>query len=110
MWTTFSLNHHRRYSPISVVSTSVVDGMYYAGRLDNDPDPDIISRSHDLVSNLATRATILIRADNGGVALMCFIGAGFGEVSTCQSVENMKLECSASAGRLTASFLVPKSR
>ncbi|KAI6112020.1 hypothetical protein EDD16DRAFT_1605698 [Pisolithus croceorrhizus] len=86
--------------------------MYYAGRLDNDPDPDIISRSHDLVSNLATRATILIRADNGGVALMCFIGAGFGEVSTCQTHETreMKLECSASAGRLTASFLVPKSR
>ncbi|KAI6168631.1 hypothetical protein EDD17DRAFT_1528773 [Pisolithus thermaeus] len=106
-----SLDYHRRRSPISgtVVSTSAVGGMYFAGRLDNDPDPDIISRSDVLDSNLATRATIFTPVDNEGIALMCFMGAGLEEVSTCQNRESQeqargtretKLERSVSADRL----------
>ncbi|KAI5981296.1 phosphatidylserine decarboxylase family protein [Pisolithus marmoratus] len=87
-----SLNYHRWHSPVSgtVVSTSVVDGTYYAGRLDNDPAPDIISGSDDFVSNLATRAIIFIEADNEDIGLMCFIGVGLGEVSTCQIAEDLE--------------------
>ncbi|KAI6007776.1 phosphatidylserine decarboxylase-domain-containing protein [Pisolithus orientalis] len=81
-----SLNYHRWHSPVSgtVVSASVVEGTYYAARLDNDTDPDVVSRSDDFISNIATRAIIFIQADSDDIGLMCFIGVGLGEVSTCQ--------------------------
>ena len=81
-----SLNYHRWNSPINgtVTYAEVIDGTYYAARLDDDPSPNVISRSDDFVANLATRAIIIIRADNKKLGLVGFIGVGLGEVSTCQ--------------------------
>ena len=87
-----SLNYHRWNSPINgtVTYAEVIDGTYYAARLDDDPSPDVISRSDDFVANLATRAIIIIRADNEKLGLVCFIGVGLGEVSTCQIAEGLQ--------------------
>ena len=81
-----SLDYHRWHSPVDgvVKKAYLIPGTYYAARLDNDPDPDVISRSQDFVTNIATRALIFIESDNPVIGLMCFVAVGLGEVSTCE--------------------------
>ena len=81
-----SLDYHRWHSPVDgvVKKAYLVPGTYYAARLDNDPDPDVVSRSQDFVTNIATRALIFIESDNPIIGLMCFVAVGLGEVSTCE--------------------------
>ncbi|KAI5997823.1 phosphatidylserine decarboxylase-like protein [Pisolithus orientalis] len=80
-----SLDYHRWHSPVDgiVRNTRLIPGMYYAARLDNDPDPDVVSRSQDFVTAIAARALIFIESDNPVIGLMCFVAVGLGEVSTC---------------------------
>ncbi|KAI6153078.1 phosphatidylserine decarboxylase-like protein [Pisolithus tinctorius] len=80
-----SLDYHRWHSPVDgiVRKTRLIPGMYYAARLDNDPDPDVVSRSQDFVTAIAARALIFIESDNPVIGLMCFVAVGLGEVSTC---------------------------
>ncbi|KAF9242268.1 Phophatidylserine decarboxylase-domain-containing protein [Melanogaster broomeanus] len=79
-----SLDYHRWHSPVDgrVVAVQIVPGTYYAGRLDDDQDPDIISRSQAFVTAISTRALIFIESDNANIGLMCFVGVGLGEIST----------------------------
>ncbi|KAF9237631.1 Phophatidylserine decarboxylase-domain-containing protein [Melanogaster broomeanus] len=79
-----SLDYHRWHSPVDgrVVDVQVVPGTYYAGRLDDDQDPDVISRSQAFVTAISTRALIFIESDNVNIGLMCFVGVGLGEIST----------------------------
>ncbi|KAI5998587.1 Phophatidylserine decarboxylase-domain-containing protein [Pisolithus albus] len=99
-----SLDYHRWRSPVkgTVVKTRLISGAthpnppptYYAACLDDDhTDLDVVSRSQDFVTAISTRALIFIQAD-GPVGLMCFVGVGLGEVSTCNIVvkEGDKLE------------------
>ncbi|KAI5989662.1 Phophatidylserine decarboxylase-domain-containing protein [Pisolithus orientalis] len=93
-------DYHRWLSPVNgtVVKTRLISGAtyrdspsvphptYYAARLDDDDkDLDVISRSQDFVSNVSTRALIFIQAEEP-VGLMCFVGVGLGEVSTCNVI------------------------
>jgi len=106
-----SRDYHRWRSPITgtVRATRLIPGTYYAARLQNPPsadpdpptppppvpvDPDPISRSQDFVSAISTRALIFIQADNQDLGLVCFVGVGLGEVSTCNIIvkENQHLE------------------
>ncbi|KAI6102172.1 Phophatidylserine decarboxylase-domain-containing protein [Pisolithus sp. B1] len=91
-----SLDYHRWRSPVSgtVVKTRLISGAthpnppptYYAACLDDDhTDLDVVSRSQDFVTAISTRALIFIQADEP-VGLMCFVGVGLGEVSTCNTV------------------------
>lgn len=79
-----SLDYHRWHSPVDgrVVKTCIIPGTYYAARLDDDPDPDVISRSQGFVTAISTRALIFIESNNPNIGLMCFVGVGLGEVST----------------------------
>ncbi|KAH0831096.1 Phophatidylserine decarboxylase-domain-containing protein [Lanmaoa asiatica] len=79
-----SLDYHRWHSPVDgrVVKTYFVPGTYYAARLDDDPDPDVISRSQAFVTAISARAVIFIESDNPHIGLMCFVGVGLGEIST----------------------------
>ncbi|KAG9313740.1 Phophatidylserine decarboxylase-domain-containing protein [Chiua virens] len=79
-----ALDYHRWHSPVDgrVVKTYVVPGTYYAARLDDNPDPDVVSRSQAFVTAMSTRAVIFIESDNPAIGLMCFVGVGLGEVST----------------------------
>ncbi|KIJ60137.1 hypothetical protein HYDPIDRAFT_117603 [Hydnomerulius pinastri MD-312] len=85
-----SLDYHHWHSPIDGVVKKAyrVPGTYYAARLDDDPDPDIMSRSQDFVTAVSARALIFIESDNPSIGLMCFVGVGLGEVSTCEIVVN----------------------
>ncbi|KAI5990213.1 Phophatidylserine decarboxylase-domain-containing protein [Pisolithus albus] len=99
-----SLDYHGWRSPVNgtVVKTRLISGAthpnppptYYAACLDDgnpdedgNPDLDVISRSQDFVTAISTRALIFIQADEP-VGLMCFVGVGLGEVSTCNIVVN----------------------
>jgi phosphatidylserine decarboxylase len=79
-----SLDYHRWHCPVNgrVVKTYVVPGTYYAALLDDDSDPDVISRSQAFVTAISTRALIFIESDNPDIGLMCFVGVGLGEIST----------------------------
>ncbi|KAL4069196.1 Phophatidylserine decarboxylase-domain-containing protein [Scleroderma citrinum] len=81
-----SLDYHRWHSPVDgvVKKAYLIPGTYYAARLDSDPDPDVVSRSQDFVTAVATRALIFIESDNPAIGLMCFVAVGLGEVSTCE--------------------------
>ncbi|KAI6112750.1 phosphatidylserine decarboxylase-domain-containing protein [Pisolithus sp. B1] len=90
-----SLDYHRWHSPVKgkVVKTRLISGAshtgaphptYFAACLDDErKDLDVISRSQDFVTAISTRALIFIQADEP-VGLMCFVGVGLCEVSTCE--------------------------
>ncbi|KAI6138399.1 Phophatidylserine decarboxylase-domain-containing protein [Pisolithus tinctorius] len=86
-----SLDYHCWRSPVNgtVVKTCLISGAthpnppptYYAACLDDDhKDLDVVSRSQDFVSNISF--------PHEPVGLMCFVGVGLGEVSTCNIVVN----------------------
>ncbi|PPQ91232.1 hypothetical protein CVT25_000087 [Psilocybe cyanescens] len=87
-----ALNYHRWASPVSgrVVKTINIPGTYYAkspimGFVDGrGPDPDDPNLNQAFITSLATRALVFIDAVNPSIGLMCFIGVGMAEVSTCE--------------------------
>ncbi|KAH2031568.1 hypothetical protein KXV65_002049 [Aspergillus fumigatus] len=89
-----ALSYHRWHSPVSgkVVKASVVEGTYYSEPLFEgvgDPSPHQIDLSGQVTaqeynSATATRALIFIEADHPAIGLMCFMGIGMCEVSTCE--------------------------
>ncbi|KAF4216621.1 hypothetical protein CNMCM8980_006519 [Aspergillus fumigatiaffinis] len=89
-----ALSYHRWHSPVSgkVVKAYVVEGTYYSEPLFEgvgDPSPHQIDLSGQVTaqeynSATATRALIFIEADHPAIGLMCFMGIGMCEVSTCE--------------------------
>lgn len=104
VWQAFlsALSYHRWHSPVDgeVVKTVMVPGTYYLQAIDAletnqthtpnvpagetpGPAPDLLDRSQDFITQLAARCLIFIKSDNPAIGLMCFIGVGMVEVSTC---------------------------
>ncbi|KAG6003956.1 hypothetical protein E4U21_001583 [Claviceps maximensis] len=89
-----ALSYHRWHAPVSgtVRRAFVQDGTYFSEPLfEGVGDPDVheidakgIAVAQGYLSALATRAVILIEADNPRIGLMAFIGIGMDEVSTCE--------------------------
>ena len=86
-----ALSYHRWHSPVNgtVKKAYVVNGTYYLGNmfhsfLTEQPDPTGPNNSQGFLTAVATRALIFIEADNPAIGLMCFIGVGMAEVSSCQ--------------------------
>lgn len=90
-------DYHRWHSPIkgTVTKAVVLPGSYYAVLPDNGApadDPDLeegdphgaLIRSQPWLTVSATRALIFIQSDNPDIGLICFIGVGMAEVSTCE--------------------------
>lgn len=90
-------DYHRWRSPVDgVIEKAVIlPGTYYAVLPDAGAEPDdpdlktgdphgALIRSQSWITLSATRALIYIRADNPDIGLMCFIGVGMAEVSTCE--------------------------
>ncbi|KAF9033618.1 phosphatidylserine decarboxylase [Panaeolus papilionaceus] len=90
-------DYHRWHSPINgtVIKVANVPGTYYAvipdeGAAVDDPDlkPNdphgALFRSQGYLTLSAARALIFIKSPNPDIGLMCFIGIGMCEVSTCQ--------------------------
>lgn len=89
-----ALSFHRWTSPVSgtIKKAFVQDGTYFSEPLFEglgDPttesiDTGGITKGQGYLSALATRAIIFIEADNPLIGLMCFVGIGMDEVSTCE--------------------------
>ncbi len=80
-----ALSYHRWHAPVSgrVVKTRVVNGTYYSETLAEGLDPSGPNESQGYIAEVATRGLIFIEADNPDIGLMCFVGIGMSEVSTC---------------------------
>lgn len=89
-----ALSYHRWHSPISgtVKRAFVQDGTYFSEPLfegvgdpsNTEIDPTGLPLAQGYLSALATRAIIVIEADNKDLGLVTFIGIGMDEVSTCE--------------------------
>lgn len=89
-----ALSYHRWHSPVSgtVRRAFVAEGTYFSEPLfEGIGDPDVkeintagLGVAQGYLSALATRAIIIIEADNTKVGLVAFIGIGMDEVSTCE--------------------------
>jgi phosphatidylserine decarboxylase len=89
-----ALSYHRWHSPVSgkIVKAYVKDGTYFSEPLFEglgDPsakgsiDEDGEKTDQGYLTATATRAIIFIEADNKHLGLVCFLGIGMTEVSTC---------------------------
>lgn len=89
-----ALSYHRWHAPVTgrIKKAYVIDGTYYSEPLFEglgDPEKkDSIdmggeSTSQGYLTQVATRAVILIEADEPRIGLMAFVGVGMAEVSTC---------------------------
>lgn len=90
------LDYHRWHAPVdgTIEKIVTIDGSYYAVLPDGGApadDPDLptdspygaLIRSQSFLTITSSRALIYIRADNPAIGLMCFVGVGMAEVSTC---------------------------
>ncbi|KAK6978145.1 PSDC domain-containing protein [Favolaschia claudopus] len=80
--------YHRWHAPVSgtIVKALVVEGTYFAGiPEDSLPSSDFVAfqGQQPFLTHVATRALIFILADDPRIGLMCFIGVGMVEVSSC---------------------------
>lgn len=90
-----ALSYHRWHTPVSgkVVKAYVVDGTYFSEPLfeglGHPSAKDGIDEAGEktgqgYLTATATRAIMFIEADNKDIGLMCFLGIGMTEVSTCE--------------------------
>jgi len=80
-----ALSYHRWHSPVSgtIVKAYVVNGSYYSETPAAGFDPAAPNDSQAYITEVATRAIVLIQADDARIGLMCFMAVGMAEVSTC---------------------------
>jgi len=88
-----AVSYHRWHAPVSgkIVKARVVDGTYYSEPLFEglgEPNVHEIDAAGEATGQgyltaVATRALIFIEADEPAIGLMCFVGVGMAEVSTC---------------------------
>jgi len=78
-------NYHRWHSPVAgtVVRARVVDGTYYSEADSVGEDATESPNSQSYLAHVATRAVVIIRADNPGIGLMAFVAVGMSDVSSC---------------------------
>ena len=80
------LSYHRWHSPVTgtVTKAYVRDGTYFSEAPCEGFDPAGPNDSQGYITSVATRALIFIEADDPRIGLMCFLGVGMSEVSSCQ--------------------------
>jgi phosphatidylserine decarboxylase len=78
-------NYHRWHSPVSgtVVRAFVQDGTYYSEADSEGAAAVEPTNSQGYITHVATRAIILIEADNPSIGLLAFVPVGMVEVSSC---------------------------
>jgi len=89
-----ALSYHRWHTPVSgkIVRAFVQDGTYFSEPLfkgvgepgSTEISSAGLSQSQGYLSALATRAIIIIEADEPAIGLLAFVGIGMDEVSTCE--------------------------
>jgi phosphatidylserine decarboxylase len=78
-------DYHRWHSPVSgtVLSARVVDGTYFS-EADSEGQAAVEAQnSQGYLAHVATRAVIVLRADEPSIGEIAFIAIGMSDVSTC---------------------------
>ena len=80
-----AISYHRWHSPVDgkIVKAYVQDGSYFSEFPTEESNQVGQCVSMSFNAEVATRALIFIEADNPYIGLMCFVGVGLTEVSTC---------------------------
>lgn len=88
-----ALSYHRWHAPVSgtIRRAFVVEGTYFSEPLGEREDGSGVAELNDqglkgaqgYLAALATRAVIIIEADNRDIGLVAFVGIGMDEVSSC---------------------------
>lgn len=78
-------NYHRWHSPVAgtIVRAFVQEGTYYSEDDSEGADAVEPTTSQSYLAHMATRAIILIEADEPNIGLVAFLGVGMSEVSSC---------------------------
>lgn len=78
-------NYHRWHSPVggTVVSAFVVPGTYYSEADTEGAAAIEPQNSQGYMAHVATRAVILIQADDPAIGLVAFVPVGMSDVSSC---------------------------
>ena len=78
-------NYHRWHSPVSgtILRAWVVDGTYYSEADSVGEDATESPNSQSYLAHVATRAIVMIQADNPAIGLMAFVAVGMSDVSSC---------------------------
>jgi len=78
-------NYHRWHSPVSgtIIKAFVAPGTYYSEADSEGADAEDPVVSQGYLAHVATRAIILIEADNPLIGLVAFVAIGMLEVSSC---------------------------
>ncbi len=66
-----------------MVRARVVDGTYYSEADSVGEDATESPNSQSYLAHVATRAVVVIRADNPAIGLMAFVAVGMSDVSSC---------------------------
>lgn len=84
-------NYHRWHSPVAgtIVRAFVQPGTYYSEADSEGTDAVEPRNSQSYLAHVATRAVIVIQADDPGIGLMAFVAVGMLEVSSCLIDENI---------------------
>ena len=79
-------SYHRWHSPVNgtIVDVKKIPGTYYSSTPCVAPDSAAPDKSQGYICHVATRAIIVIQADNPAIGTMCVVLVGMAEVSTCQ--------------------------
>ncbi len=80
-----ALNYHRWHSPVAgtIVKAFVQEGTYFSEADSEGRDATEPKNSQSYLTHVATRAIILIKADDPVIGLMAFVPVGMSEVSCC---------------------------
>jgi phosphatidylserine decarboxylase len=78
-------NYHRWHSPVAgtIVRAFVQEGTYYSEADSEGADAAEPRNSQSYLAHVATRAVILIEADNPVIGLTAFVPVGMSDVSSC---------------------------
>ncbi|KAG6916578.1 hypothetical protein DXG01_006227 [Tephrocybe rancida] len=81
-----ALSYHRWHAPVSgtIVDIDFVPGTYYSSSPLVGMSPLALRNSQGYLTAVATRVNIYIESDNPNIGLMCFMGVGMAEVSSCE--------------------------
>ncbi|KAF9890610.1 hypothetical protein FE257_005741 [Aspergillus nanangensis] len=84
--------YHRWHAPVSGIirGHATIDGTYFSAPPltgfpgPEGPDPTAQDRAQGYLPHVATRAIMIIEADNPDIGLVCFIAVGMVEISSCE--------------------------
>lgn len=84
-------NYHRWHSPVAgtIVRAFVQEGTYYSEADSEGTDAVEPTNSQSYLAHVATRAVILIEADNPAIGLVAFVPVGMSDVSSCLIQSNV---------------------